>query len=170
LPDVKAAGILGRPMLPSIRLGSAEETPALTELINRAFVVERFFVDGDRISQDDVHARFQAGVFLVAEEGGAPVGCAFAERRSTGSGYIGLLAVESTHQRRGIGPRLMAAAEAWCQTTGCDDVEITVVSVRTELFPFYESLGYLTRGEIPFPVRATKVPCHLVIMGKRLAP
>ncbi len=157
-------------MRPSIRLALADESLALTELINRAFVVERFFVDGDRISLDDVHQRFQAGVFLVAEEDGAPVGCAFAERRSTGRGYLGLLAVESTHQGRGVGPRLMAAAEAWCKSSGCDDVEITVVSVRTELFPFYESLGYVTRGEIPFPQRPTKVPCHLVVMGKRLAP
>ena len=109
-------------------------------------------------------------MFLISEEGGTLAGCVFAERRSTGRGYIGLLAVEQACQGRGVGKRLMAAAEGWCQSSGCDDVEITVVSVRTELFPFYESLGYVTRGESPFPVKPTKVPCHLVIMGKRLTP
>ena len=154
----------------TIRPAALEDAAALTGLINRAFVVEQFFVDGERIAVEGVLERFRSGVFLIDEENGVPAGCVFAERRSTSRGYIGLLAVEPPLKGRGIGTRLMTAAEEWCTSSGCAEVDITVVSVRTELFPFYEALGYRSRAEEPFTDRPTKVPCHFVIMTKPLVP
>jgi len=96
------------------------------------------------------------------------VGSVYAERGSTGRGYIGLLAVEPELKGRGTGKRLMQSAEEWCRSAGCADVDIRVVNVRTELFPFYAALGYDVLSEQPFADLPTKVPCHFVVMTKRL--
>ncbi len=153
----------------SIRRADAGDASGLAALINRAFLVEEFFVDGDRTNVDEIAAKMREGIFLAAEDEGELVGCVYAERRSDGRGYIGLLAVDPVRKGGGIGKILMAAAEDWCRAAGCAMVDLSVVSVRTELFPFYASLGYVEQGAAPFDVRPTKLPCHFVLLTKVLA-
>ena len=94
----------------------------------------------------------------------------YAERRPDGRGYVGLLAVDPPRKGHGIGKILMLAAEGWCRESGCSVVDLSVVSVRTELFPFYAALGYVEQSVAPFGEKPTKLPCHFVIMTKPLAP
>ena len=90
------------------------------------------------------------GTFLVAEKGGAPVGCVYVEERGE-RGYFGLLAVDPAEHGKGLGRMLVEAAEDRFRRAGCRAVDISVVDLRTELPPFYRRLGYVETGTAPFP-------------------
>jgi GNAT superfamily N-acetyltransferase len=151
-----------------LRPATAAEAPRIAALVNAAFQVERFFVEGDRISADEVASMMARGSFLLAEDEGALVGCVYAEPRGE-SGYLGLLSVDPARQAKGVGRFLVAAAEEHCRRAGCLRMDMLIVNLRTELPPFYRRLGYAESGTAPFPDngRATQ-PCHFIRMSKSL--
>jgi GNAT superfamily N-acetyltransferase len=146
-------------------LADAEET---TALVNLAFRVESFFVDGDRIDIEKIRALMEKGTFLLAEDVAGLAGCVYVELRGE-RGYFGLLAVEPSRQRRGLGGRLAQEAEGYARAAGCLVMDIMTVNVRTELPPIYRKMGYVETGTAPFPVEVrSKLPCHFVVMSKPL--
>jgi predicted N-acetyltransferase YhbS len=153
----------------ALRTAGPADAGTITALINAAYKVERFFIDGDRTSEDEVRRYMAQGTFLVAEDGGgAPVGCVYVEQRGD-RGYFGLLAVDPARHGKGVGRELIRAAEDRFQRAGCRAVDISVVDLRTELPPFYRRLGYVESGTAPFPdpEKATR-PCHFILMSKPL--
>ncbi len=54
------------------------------------------------------------------------------------------LAVCSACRRRGIGKRLMQAAECWAKENGAVGVRVNSGASRTEAHEFYRSLGYVS--------------------------
>jgi GNAT superfamily N-acetyltransferase len=109
------------------------------------------------------------GTVLVADNGhGGLAGSVYVEPRGSAV-YIGLLAVDPSQQGSGLGRRLMEAAEQRGRAAGCTVAELTVVSLRTELPPFYRRLGYAEMGTRPFdrdvPVAQD---CHFILMSKAL--
>jgi len=150
-----------------VRRARPEEAPALVRLINSAYVVERFFVEGDRVDEDEVRAHLARGAFLVLPEGGALAGCVYVERRGD-RGYFGLLSVDPPRHGRGLGRTLVAAAEDHLRAAGCRAVDIHVVSLRTELPPFYRRLGYLETGTAAFEDPKLKRAAHFIRMSKEL--
>ena len=84
-------------------------------------------------------------------------------------GYLGLLSVNPDAQGQGHARTLVAAVEQHCRHAGCNFLDITVVNVRNELFPFYAKLGFAAFDVLPFPVpeRARQL-LHLVKMTKPL--
>jgi hypothetical protein len=65
----------------------------------------------------------------------------------------------------------MDAAEDHCRAAGCRFMDLRVVNVRTDLPPYYQKLGYVETGDMPFPEEVrTIIPCHLLIMSKPLIP
>ena len=151
-----------------LRAAVPADAGAVTRIINAAYQVERFFIDGDRTSEDEVRRYMAKGTFLVAEKGGAPIGCVYVEERGD-RGYFGLLAVDPAQHGKGLGRMLIEAAEDRFRRAGCRAVDISVVDLRTELPPFYRRLGYVETGTAPFPdpEKATR-PCHFIVMSKRL--
>jgi ribosomal protein S18 acetylase RimI-like enzyme len=144
------------------------DAEAIARLVNRAFRSEHFFIDEDRTNPDKVREFLQQGTFLLVREDGALAGCVYAELRGE-RGYFGLLAVDPTKQRSGLGSRLMNAAEQYCREGGCQFMDLTVVNLRKELPDFYRRRGYTENGTEPFPAAAqAKMPCHLVRMSKPL--
>jgi len=143
------------------------DAAAIAATVNRAFEVEAFFVEGPRVTVEEIARRMITGRFLVAGDGGTLVGCVYLEPRPPARAYVGLLAVEPSRAGEGIGRRLMEAAEAAARVAGAVAVDITVVDLRTELFPFYAALGYTRCGEAPF-AGATKRPCRFVLMSKTI--
>ncbi len=141
-------------------------------MVNRAFAVEEWFVEGDRIAPGAVVGLATNGVgqFSMAyDEANTPVGCIYTEIREDGRGYFGLLAVEAGLQGAGIGGQLVRHAEDALRARGCQTVEITVVDLRHELFPYYRKRGYREDGRtLPFP-RSAKRPCHLIYLSRPLA-
>lgn len=150
------------------RKAQPAEADAIARLINQAFVVERFFIDGDRTNPEQVRELFGTGNFLVAQDGKALVGCVYLEKRGERS-YLGLLSIDPARQRSGLGSRLMAVAEEHARKAGCHAMDLRVVNLPQELPAFYRRLGYAETGTEPFPPEAkTKLPCHLITMSKAL--
>lgn len=150
------------------RTAQAADAEAITGLINLAFRVERFFIESDRIELDQVRGLFESGEFLVVEDGGVLVACAYIQPRGE-RGYVGLLSVDPQKQGAGLGTRIMRAAEDRCGELGCRFVDIQIVNLRKELPRFYQRLAYVETGTAPFPSDIeTKFPCHFVTMSKAL--
>jgi GNAT superfamily N-acetyltransferase len=148
------------------RLADAEN---IARLVNDAFRPERFFAVQDRTNPDKVRALFEHGKFLLAEEFGALLGCVYVELRGE-RGYFGLLSVDPSRQRSGLGSRLMTAAEELCRDAGCRVMDLTIVNLRAELPDFYRRRGYEESGTLPFPAdQVSNQPCHLIRMTKPLA-
>lgn len=154
---------------PVIRRGEQRDVDRLVMLINRAFEVEAFFVVGDRTTAAQVQDKLRSGVFFVMEQRDRVVGCVHAEHGEAGRAYIGMLAVDPSIQKQGIGRQLMRVAEQHCRQAHCHEVLLTVINLRTELPPFYRSLGYRETGTAPYTDahRATQ-PVHFIVMRKVL--
>jgi len=150
-----------------LRVATAPDASAIAAVINAAFEVERFFVEGSRTNVDEILEYMRKGMFLVAEGGGGITGCVYVEPQGE-RGYFGLLAVEPREKGRGLGRLMVAAAEDDLRRAGCQVVDIRVVDLRTELVPFYRRLGYEETGTEPFPTQ-TRRPCHFIRMSKTLA-
>ena len=152
-----------------IRKASHADAARITTLINVAFAVaELFFVEGDRITKEEVVESLGVGAFLVGETNGDLAGCVYVEPRGTRA-YLGLLSVDPNLQQKGTGSNLMSAGEEYCRRLGCRFMDIKIVNHRTTLPDFYRKRGYVENGTSPFPPEVeTKLPCHFIDMTKDL--
>jgi GNAT superfamily N-acetyltransferase len=151
-----------------VRMAVAEDAERLTALINAAFVVEKFFIDGDRLNLEMVREFLDKGEFLTANDDAGMAACVYVEARG-GRGYLGLLSVDPARQKTGWGRLLVEAAEEHCRARGCGAMDLRVVNLREELPPFYKRLGYEENGTEEFPAgEPTKLPCHFIRMTKGL--
>jgi GNAT superfamily N-acetyltransferase len=161
-----------------IRNASHEDAEGVARVINAAFVVERVAFDGDRTNPENVRGLMDKGTFLVAEAADAKaaygvskefIGCVYVERRRNRS-YLGLLSVAPELQGKGLGRRLVNAAEEYSRKTGCRAMDLRIISPRVgDLLPFYKHLGYVEAGTAPFASDVhAKVPCHYLLMTKTL--
>jgi len=152
----------------TVRTATVTDIPLLVSLINAAFVVEREFVDRDRTDVDDIAAYLEKGAFLIADgQAGAAEASVYVQING-GRGYIGMLAVQPSLQGRGIGRKMMAAAEQYCRAAGCHAADIRIVNLRTELPGFYRSLGYVDVGTDPFDDPKLTRPAYFLVMTKEL--
>jgi ribosomal protein S18 acetylase RimI-like enzyme len=154
-----------------IRRATPADIDAIVQLTNQAFIVEAYCIVGDRTNRDDINARFETGAFLVIDDcrcPGALLGSVFVSIENQ-RGYLGLLAVAPTAQGKGLARELIAAVASHCLQANCDALDITVVSVRHELFAFYEKHGFARDGVTDFPVPEKMLqPLHLVKLTKPL--
>jgi N-acetylglutamate synthase-like GNAT family acetyltransferase len=151
-----------------LRLAEAADTEALVRLINEAFAVEKIVIEGERIDREKVRALFETGNFLLLFEAEQLVGCVYVEVKGK-RGYLGLLGVRPDRQKSGFGRRLTTAAEDYFRKAGCEAVDLRIVSVRAELPPFYERLGYAATAIAPVPdTIPLKIPSHFIVMSKSL--
>jgi GNAT superfamily N-acetyltransferase len=153
-----------------IRLGSDDDVPALTQLINAAFVVEQVVFEGNRVDDLGVRAYMSGGTFLVGEDSSGLVGCVYVETHGDRS-YLGLLSVQPERQGSGHGRQMVAAAEKFARQSGSRVMDLRVISARgQELLPFYQRLGYQFVRTEPFPANlVTKVPSHFILLSKSLS-
>jgi N-acetylglutamate synthase-like GNAT family acetyltransferase len=152
----------------NVRDATLDDADVLVTLINAAYRVEDFFKLTDRIDRAEVLDKMQHGRFLVLEEGDALAGCVYVEVNDR-VGYFGLLSIDPSKQKQGLGARLIGIAEAACREVGCSEMEIWVVDLRTELPPYYHRFGYVEAGTCPFPAdEPTSQPCHFIVMRKQL--
>jgi ribosomal protein S18 acetylase RimI-like enzyme len=152
-----------------IRQATAGEAGEVARIINAAFEIEREFRRGERISASEVlsSTSMKQGIFLVAEDGGGLIG-AVEVRVDGDAGYFGMLAVDSTVRRAGIGRALVEAAEMHCRNAGCSVMTMSTGENRTELIPYYRKMGYRVTAVEPSTNPAFKYPIRVVKMEKRL--
>ena len=152
-----------------IRIADLADAERITAVINDAFrIAEAFFIDGNRISVDEVRHSLTTGAFLVAEDEQGMSGCVYLEPRGERA-YLGLLSVDPSRQQSGLGSRLMAAGEEYCRERGARFMDIYIVNLREDLPAFYQRRGYVENGTTPFPPDIpTKQPCHFINMSKPL--
>lgn len=150
----------------SVRRASGADAPAVAELVNRAYAIESFFVDGDRTDAREIRGMIERGVFVILEHSGGLAAAVYVEL----SGYFGMLAVHPDFQKHGLGKRLVRIAEALCESAGCTQMSLRIINLREELARWYRSLGYAEVGTTPYEHRPVKLPCHFVEMRKSLRP
>jgi ribosomal protein S18 acetylase RimI-like enzyme len=152
----------------TVETATAADVPALTDLLNQAYLLaEAFLYDGPRTTVEEVAARVAKGVFLLVRSPEGLDGCVYLEPRGQ-RGYLGMLGVAPRRQGTGLGRELVHAGETLLRGRGVELLEIDVVSLRTELFAFYERLGFRVVGQRPFDEPRMKSPCHLVMLEKPL--
>ena len=71
-------------------------------------------------------------------------------------GWINYLAVHPRYRHKGIGRRMMEAAEEYLQTLGCPKINLQVRGSNTEVIEFYQKIGF-KKDEV-------------LSLGKRLEP
>lgn len=157
----------------------------LAELINSAYrgessrqgwTTEADLLDGRRTDISDIRRLIATAdsVILLCRDQADLLGSVHLQK--TGQNVqIGMLAVRPSMQGRGIGKRLLRAAEAEaCQLWSATCLSMAVIPCRTELMAFYERCGYRRTGTIKeFPVNplmwTPKVPgLTLELLEKRL--
>ena len=153
-----------------VRVGSDADATAIASVTNAAFAIETF-IEGLRTDARRVAEMMRLGNFLVAfGRGEQMVASVYVELRGA-RGYFGMLAVDPMFQGKGIGARMVRAAEDYCRDRGCKAMDITVLSLRPELLPFYHRLGYAESSTEEFrPSRPLKADasCYSILMSKNL--
>ena len=138
-----------------LRPATPDDVDAVVALVESAYrgesgrqgwTTESDLLDGRRTGPDEVTEVLPH--LLVADDLTA---CCVLEPRGD-HGYFGMFAVSPALQGGGIGSQLLAAAEQRARELGLRHVEMTVLSVRSELIAFYERRGYVRTGQSkPFP-------------------
>jgi len=100
------------------------------------------------------HVALRPDHYRVAEQDGLAGVIVLKEDIVEGSGFVFdkhylriiSLVVADTHQKQGVGKRLMQAAYAHAETIGCDKIELGVDDANQEAIAFYEALGMAVRS------------------------
>lgn len=153
-----------------VRTATEADFDSILNLVNAAFQVESFFKNQDRLTVADLESYFKSGIFLVGEDERKILGCIYVKRTGDRA-YFGLLSINPSHQKMGLGRRLVAAAEEFARETGAHFMDIRVIHLRTELPGIYAKLGYQVTGTEPYPSERGHVltqPVHFIRMSKEL--
>lgn len=157
---------------PVPRRAEPADVPEIVRVVNLAYRVEDFFIDGDRTSLEDMAARLRrAGSEVLVIDGaqsGSLTAVIYLEHRGDRL-WFGLLSVDPAARGQGHARRLIEAAEQRCREAGLSRLEIDVVDLRTELPDFYRRLGFAVVGERPFPDPHKLIrPARMLVFEKRL--
>jgi len=152
-------------------VAGADDVASMVRVVNEAFAVQTF-LDGPRTDAQEMAEMLKQGEFLVAEDSdGRMLACVYTECHGE-RGYFGMLAVDPAQQGRGLGRMMVDAVEYHCRQRGCRYMDISILSLRTELPPFYRKLSYVETGTEEFrPSRPLRngVECHKIVMSKTLS-
>lgn len=160
----------GKPAIASIRVATAGDRATMLRIINSAFAIEKF-IEGQRTNDGQLAEMMQKGEFLLGMDSfGRVVASVYVEVRGS-RGYFGMLAVDPRQQGAGLGRAMVEAAEQYCREKGCKAMDLTVLSLRPELPPYYRKFGYAESGVEEFrttrPLKG-ELKCHLIVMSKQL--
>ena len=141
-----------------IRTATATDAKGVLELLLRLDEETRFMMyePGERSTSVDRQAETLRALlvsnnstFLLAEEGGRPVGFleatggAFRRNRHVAHLVIGVL---EEHAGRGIGTALMVEAQRWARERGIRRLELTVETHNRAARALYEKMGFAVEG------------------------
>ncbi|HXV17710.1 MAG TPA: GNAT family N-acetyltransferase [Gemmatimonadaceae bacterium] len=154
------------------RYATPKDIPELVRIINLAYRVEDFFIDGDRTNTADVKSRMETpgACFIVVDSDNSDqlAGAVFVDIHEN-RGHFAVLSVDPAFQGRGLARTLIDAVEKHCRDAGCTALDIEVVNLRLELPAFYTRFGFTPNGTAIFPDtdKLTR-DAHLMLMSKPL--
>lgn len=171
----------------SFRLSEAVDLPAIVQLVNSAYrgessrrgwTTEAEFLEGQRTDLEMLQEFLEKPNqwMAVGILDGKIVSTVQLEKRSGNICYFGMFTVKPEIQNLGIGKIFLRWVERFAkENLGCEEIEMTVITLRKELIPWYERQGYQYSGEnrsFPYgnerfgkPLRKDLV---LGVWGKRL--
>lgn len=148
---------------PFTRLATKDDVGALVALVNSAYrgessragwTTETDLLDGVRVDAERMRSMVESStdVILVHESESELLACVHLQRTGTGC-YLGMLTTKPTRQGSGLGRQMLASAEGFARETwGATAIDMTVITIRTELLEWYQRRGYALTGERkPFP-------------------
>lgn len=167
-----------------IRRAKQNDIPYLVALINSAYrgeaskkgwTTEANLVSGDirtDTKQLEELMNNPGTAFIVWEnEKGLLEGSVYLHKKEN-TLYLGMLSVLPELQAKGIGKKLMSAAEAYAILENCNSIYMRVISARHELISWYEKLGYKNSGKTePFENNkygTATMPLEFIIMEKMI--
>jgi dTDP-4-amino-4,6-dideoxy-D-galactose acyltransferase len=139
-----------------VREATAADVPALEAMARSSFTDSRFYVDGHfpRAKCDDLYAYWirescrpggLADCVLVAEQKGVPAAFVTCKREGDGSiGRIGLVAVDARWRGRGLGRKIVGAAQVWFKSHGVQAVRVVTQGRNITSQRLYQRSGFLT--------------------------
>lgn len=153
----------------ALNVHDAVERKAVVDLVNECYrgnknwTNESHLVSGDRLTDKELCKEVQDMTMLVAvlmrgNEEEAIIGCiktGIVHKTVVGAldvpaGYIGTFAVKPAYGSKGLGTRLLNAAEAFCRSQGATRMVLDVLSVRNEIMAWYKRCGYtLSSSSVP---------------------
>jgi len=154
------------------RRASDRDVAEIVRVVNLAYRVEDFFIDGDRTDAADIAdrlARPGAEILVIdSADGRGLVAAVHVETRGDLL-WFGLLSVDPAEQGRGHARALIEAVEQRCRDLGLCLIEIDVVNLREELPAFYARFGFAEGGRRSFhdSHKLTR-PAEMVVMRKVL--
>lgn len=151
----------------AFRAANTADVPAIVALVESAYrgdaskqgwTTEADFLEGQRTDADSVAALIARGYsrIVLAERDGGLLCCCHIERLQQDGrniGYFGMFAVDPRLQGGGVGKRVLAEAERVAKVEwNCDEMQMTVITVRESLIAWYERRRYVRTGVLkPFP-------------------
>jgi ribosomal protein S18 acetylase RimI-like enzyme len=170
---------------PAFSIATENDITALDQLVNGAYrgegskkgwTTEADLLGGIRTDADGLRkmmADHDAVILKYTGEGNELQGCVYLKQKGSKL-YLGMLTVNPELQAKGIGKKLLYAAEEYGQQKSCGHITMTVISVREELIAWYERHGYEKTGERePFPTDPSfglpKQPLEFIVMEKAIA-
>lgn len=110
--------------------------------------------------------------FKYLNEEGILEGCVLLHKKDSRI-YLGMFSVSPLAQGKGIGKKLLAAADDYAKEQKCATIYMTVITVREELIAWYERNGYQKTGKVlPFPVDERygipTQPLEMLVLEKHL--
>ncbi len=154
------------------RFATSNDIPELVRVINLAYRVEDFFINGNRTNAADVKSRMETpgACFIVIDSGGGDrlAAAVFVDVHEN-RGHFAVLSVDPAFQGKGLARVLIDAVEKHCREAGCDTLDIEVVNLRFELPAFYAKFGFSESGTSAFSdTEKLRQHAHLMLMTKPL--
>lgn len=142
-----------------ISIAIPADIPAITALLNSAYrgesstkgwTTEAHLIAGNtRTDKNNLQQIMQQpGSILLkyTNELEVIIGCVNLQQHANKI-YLGMLSVSPQLQGLGVGKHLLHAAEEYAAYLKCGSIYMSVISVRTDLIPWYQRHGYKDTGE-----------------------
>ena len=143
---------------PHISIAIVEDIRAFVALLNSAYrgesskqgwTNEVHLIEGNvRIDEVSMKLNWQQNesVFLkYTNKDKEIIGCVNLQQMDNAI-YLGLFSVSPLVQNKGIGKQILVAAEEYAKQLKCSNINMTVISARTELIDWYKRNGYIDTG------------------------
>lgn len=169
----------------TITAAEIKDIPSLVALMDSAYRGENskqgwtseadLFIGEKRTDEATVSSLIikPGAVFLkYINEKGDIEGCVFLHKKDNKL-YLGMFSVSPSAQGKGIGKKLLDAADDYARKQSCTLIYMTVITIREELIAWYERNGYQRTGKVlPFPVDERygipKRPLDMMVLEKKL--